>query len=47
MQNFKTYTDISESIKYHISNEIPLIENVYRVGSDSYFLLFADRGERK
>ena len=31
---------ISEGLEYHIQNNIPLTENVYRVGSQRYFELF-------
>jgi hypothetical protein len=33
---------ISEELEYHIENKIPLCENVYRVGSESYFKLFTE-----
>jgi hypothetical protein len=32
-------TIISESLRYHLDNQIPLVENVYRYGSESYFKL--------
>jgi hypothetical protein len=32
-------TIISEGLKYHLDNQIPLVENVYRYGSESYFNL--------
>jgi hypothetical protein len=32
-------TTISEGLKYHIDNKIPLLENVYRYGSESFFNL--------
>ena len=30
---------VSEGLKYHLNNQIPLVENVYRYGSESYFNL--------
>lgn len=32
-------TIISEALRYHLDNQIPLVENVYRYGSESYFKL--------
>jgi hypothetical protein len=32
-------TIISEGLRYHLDNQIPLVENVYRYGSESYFKL--------
>jgi hypothetical protein len=32
-------TIISEGLRYHLDNQIPLVENVYRYGSESYFNL--------
>jgi hypothetical protein len=32
-------TIISENLRYHLDNQIPLVENVYRYGSESYFKL--------
>jgi hypothetical protein len=32
-------TIISEGLRYHLDNQIPLVENVYRYGSESYFIL--------
>ena len=32
-------TIISESLKYHIDNQISLVENIYRYGSEGYFNL--------
>lgn len=32
-------TIISEGLRYHLDNQIPLLENVYRYGSESYFNL--------
>jgi len=30
---------VSEGLRYHLDNQIPLVENVYRYGSESYFNL--------
>ena len=38
-------TSIHEGIRYHMSQEIPLSENVYRMGSDEYFRLFREARE--
>ena len=35
-------TILSEGLKYHMDNNIPLIENVYKAGSRKYFDLFAE-----
>jgi len=35
----KEQTEISEELKYHLENSIPLNENVFRIYSDSYFNL--------
>lgn len=42
MISFKQYIieDINEAIQYHIENEQPLTENVYRVGSEKFFELW-------
>jgi len=33
----KTKQNISEELQYHINNNIPISENIYRVGSEKYF----------
>lgn len=33
---------ISDSLKYHLDNDIPLYENVYRIYSDAYFALIEE-----
>ena len=33
---------LSEGLKYHMDNNKPLTEHLYRVGSDSYFNLWAE-----
>jgi hypothetical protein len=37
MINFKEYSSADTAIKYHLDNDIPLSECIYRVGSRSYF----------
>ena len=32
-------TIISEGLRYHLDNQLPLVENIYRYGSESYFNL--------
>ena len=32
-------TIVSEGLRYHLDNQIPLFENIYRYGSDNYFNL--------
>ena len=34
--------EISEGLKYHLENNIPLTENIYRIGSEKYFSLFRE-----
>lgn len=34
--------NLSEGIKYHVSNQIPLFDNVYRVHSEAYYNLYAE-----
>jgi len=36
----KNLTEAAEAIDWHIENEVPLKENVYRVGSEQYFALW-------
>lgn len=43
MITFKEYVSDSDiHLKYHLDNNIPLHENVFRVGSQSYFELFQE-----
>lgn len=43
MKKFSSYrNDPTVNLEYHIKNGIPLIENVFRVGSQSYFELFQE-----
>ncbi len=34
--------DYSESLKYHLNKNIPLINNIYRYGSNKFFELFKE-----
>ena len=36
------HTPISEGLKYHIDNQIPLNENIYRIGSKEYMKLYTE-----
>ena len=36
------HTSISEGLKYHIDNKIPLSENIYRIGSKEYMKLYSE-----
>ena len=42
MIKFNEYSNISESIKWHIDHNVSLTECVYRVGSESYFNFFRE-----
>ena len=43
MLSFKDYKDrISKSVHYHIENNIPFAENIYRVHSEEFYKLFSD-----
>lgn len=39
---FKKFNAISEALQWHIDNSVPLSENVFRVGSKSYFDLYRE-----
>jgi hypothetical protein len=34
---FDNFTPISENLKYHVDNNLPVLENVFRPGSTSFF----------
>ena len=36
------HTPISDGLKYHIDNQIPLSENIYRIGSKEYMKLYSE-----
>lgn len=43
MKKFSAYnSDPKVNLEYHLNHNIPLIENVFRVGSESYFELFVE-----
>jgi len=43
MKAFKEHiSDPAVSLQYHIDKDIPLHENVFRLGSQSYYMLFAE-----
>jgi hypothetical protein len=43
MLSFKDYKDrISKSVHYHIENNIPFAENIYRVHSEEFYKLFSE-----
>ncbi len=39
---FKKFNQISEALQWHFDNQTPLSENVFRVGSKSYFDLYRE-----
>jgi len=46
MLSFKNYRDnISEAVHYHVNNNIPLAENVYRIHSEEFYRLFREARE--
>lgn len=42
MKSFKQFVDVTEAINYHIANEIPFSENVYRLHSDGFYQFFLE-----
>ena len=36
------HTPVSDGLKYHIDNKIPLNENIYRIGSKEYMKLYSE-----
>jgi hypothetical protein len=36
LYNIKTYSEISEAVRYHVDNELSITESVFRIGSNSY-----------
>ncbi len=42
---FKQFVEISEALQWHVDNSVPLSENVFRVGSKSYFDLYREARE--
>lgn len=42
---FDSFTPISENLKYHIDNDMSVLENVFRPGSDSFISLIKEARE--
>ena len=43
MLKFTDYKDkISKSVMYHVENNIPFAENIYRIHSEEFYKLFRD-----
>jgi hypothetical protein len=42
MKQFKIFENTTTHLAYHVENNIPLHENVFRVGSKSYYELFQE-----
>ena len=42
MIRFKNFVEVSEALQWHVNNQQPLSENVFRVGSKSYFDLYRE-----
>jgi hypothetical protein len=42
LKDFNSYENISENLKYHIDNDLSILENVFRPGSDSFFSLLKE-----
>jgi hypothetical protein len=42
---FESFTSISENLKYHIDNNIPVLENVFRPHSESFYNLIRESRE--
>ena len=46
MLSFKQYKDkISEAVNYHVENNIPLANNIYRLHSEEFYRLFREARE--
>lgn len=39
---FDNFTPISENLKYHIDNNLPILENIFRPGSEAFFELIKE-----
>ena len=42
IRNFNNFSVISEKLKYHLDNNKPIVENLFRPGSDSFFNLIKE-----
>lgn len=45
LKTFESYNNISEDLKYHIDNDILLVENVFRYGSEKFFTVINEARE--
>jgi hypothetical protein len=45
LQLFESFTPISENLKYHIDNNIPVLENVFRPHSEAFYNLIKEARE--
>ena len=46
MLSFADYKDkISKSVHYHVENNIPFAENIYRIHSEEFYKLFREARE--
>jgi hypothetical protein len=39
---FENFSPISENLKYHIDNNLPVLENIFRPGSKSFFEIISE-----
>jgi len=42
IRKFDNFIKVSESLKYHMDNNLSILENIFRPGSDSYFGLLQE-----
>jgi hypothetical protein len=42
MKTFKQYVNVSEAIAYHLAEDVPFAENVYRMHSDGFYKFFTE-----
>jgi len=45
IQLFESFTPVSENLKYHIDNNIPVLENVFRPHSEAFYNLIKEARE--
>jgi hypothetical protein len=45
LQLFESFTPISENLKYHVNNNIPVLENVFRPHSEAFYNLIKEARE--
>ena len=41
-ENYKNLQDFSENLKYHLINDISIVDNIFRPGSDAYLALIGE-----